>query len=107
MTPNEFALWLANSKPMTVIFEACSTSNYWKQRTASLGHDARLISPNLVASHESQIYGWRKNSKKDTSTSQREQELAAEVAKLKRQLAEQAEELEIVKKATYFSKNLK
>lgn len=49
--------------------------------------------------HESQIYGWRKNSKKDTNTSQREQELAAEVAKLKRQLAEQAEELEIVKKA--------
>ncbi len=60
--------------------------------------------------HESQIYGWRKNSKKDTNTSQREQEqeLAAEVAKLKRQLAEQAEELEIVKKAaTYFAKNLK
>ncbi len=53
--------------------------------------------------HESQIYAWRKNSKKDTNTSQREQELAAEVAKLKRQLAEQAEELEIVKKAaTYF-----
>lgn len=50
MTPNEFALWLANSKPMTVIFEACRTSNYWKQRTASLGHDARLISPNFVAS---------------------------------------------------------
>ena len=51
--------------------------------------------------HESQIYGWRKNSKKDTNTSQREQELAAEVVKLKlklkRQLAEQAEELEIVK----------
>ena len=57
--------------------------------------------------HESQIYGWRKNSKKDTNTSQREQELAAEVAKLKRQLAEQAEELEIVKKAaTYFAKSL-
>lgn len=49
--------------------------------------------------HESQIYGWRKNSKKDTNAGQREQELAAEVAKLKRQLAEQAEELEIIKKA--------
>ncbi len=56
--------------------------------------------------HESQIYGWRKAVKKDTTTSQRE--LAAEVAKLKRQLAEQAEELDIVKKAaTYFAKNLK
>ncbi len=51
--------------------------------------------------HESQIYGWRKNSKKDTNTSQREQELSVEVAKLKRQLAEQAEELEIVKKGRY------
>ena len=58
--------------------------------------------------HESQIYGWRKAAKSDTSTSQREKDLAAEVAKLKRQLAEQAEELDRVKKAaTYFAKNLK
>jgi len=58
--------------------------------------------------HESQIYGWRKAAKKDTSTTQREQELTTEVAKLKRQLAEQAEELDIVKKtATYSAKNLK
>ncbi len=53
--------------------------------------------------HESQIYGWRKAAKKDPSTSQREKDLAAEVAKLKRQLAKQAEKLDIVKKAaTYF-----
>ncbi len=58
--------------------------------------------------HESQIYGWRKNSKKNTNTTRREQDLAAEVAKLKKQLAEQAEELAVVKKAaTYFAKNLK
>ena len=58
--------------------------------------------------HESQIYGWRKVAKKDSTTTQREQELAVEVAKLKRQLAEQAEEVEILKKAaTYFAKNLK
>ncbi len=56
---------------------------------------------------ESQVYAWRKTVKKGTTTSQREQDLAAEVAKLKRQLAEQAEELGIVKKATYFAKNLK
>lgn len=30
--------------------------------------------------HESQIYGWWKNSKKDINTSEREQELATEVA---------------------------
>jgi transposase len=58
--------------------------------------------------HESQIYGWRKAAQKDTTTTQREKDLATEVAKLKRQLAEQAEELEIVKKAaTYFAKNQK
>ncbi|MFW0939351.1 IS3 family transposase [Vibrio parahaemolyticus] len=51
--------------------------------------------------HESQIYGWRKAVKKDTTTSQREQELASEVAKLKRQLAEQAEELDIGKKGRH------
>jgi transposase len=47
--------------------------------------------------HKSQIYGWRKSANKKSSTAEREKELAAEVAKLKRQLAEQAEELEIVK----------
>ncbi len=58
--------------------------------------------------NEPQIYGWRKATKKNSNISQREQELAVEVAKLKRLLAEQTEELEIVKKAaTYFAKNLK
>ncbi|MCX8834550.1 IS3-like element ISVpa2 family transposase [Vibrio parahaemolyticus] len=51
--------------------------------------------------HESQLYGWRKAAKKDTSTSQREKDLAAEVAKLKRQLAEQTEELDIGKKGRH------
>ncbi|WP_281881426.1 IS3 family transposase [Vibrio nigripulchritudo] len=51
--------------------------------------------------HESQIYGWRKAAKKDSTTTQREQELAVEVAKLKRQLAEQAEEVEILKKGRH------
>ena len=51
--------------------------------------------------YESQIYDWRaklaKKAKK-ASTSQREAELAAEVAKLKGQLAEQAEDLAILKR---------
>ncbi|PMP40896.1 transposase [Vibrio splendidus] len=55
--------------------------------------------------HESRIYGWRKTTKKNSNISQREQEFSVEIAKLKRQLAEQAEELEIVKKAAaYFAK---
>ena len=58
--------------------------------------------------YESQIYDWRAKLAKKASTSQREAELAAEVAKLKRQLAEQVEDLAILKKAaTYFAKNQK
>lgn len=58
--------------------------------------------------YESQIYNWRSASAKKNSTSQREAELAAEVARLKRQLAEQSEDIAILKKAaTYFAKNQK
>jgi len=45
---------------------------------------------------------------KKSNTSAREAEQAAEMARLKRQLAEQAEDLAILKKAaTYFAKNQK
>jgi transposase len=50
MTPVQFSSLLATSKPMTIVFEACSTSNYWKQLALKYGHDARLISAKLVAS---------------------------------------------------------
>lgn len=50
MTPVQFSTWLATSQPMTIVFEACSTSNYWKQKALKYGHDARLISAKLVAS---------------------------------------------------------
>jgi|TARA_R110001583_G_scaffold30706_4_gene105807 transposase len=49
MTPDEFLCWLFKTKPATVIFEACSTSNYWKQKAFEAGHDARLISAKLVS----------------------------------------------------------
>ena len=49
MTPSEFIDFLVNAKSLTIIFEACGTSNYWKQKAISLGHDARLISAKLVA----------------------------------------------------------
>ena len=49
MTHNDFLLWLLNTKPTTIIFEACGTSNYWKQRAIEAGHEARLISAKLVA----------------------------------------------------------
>ena len=58
--------------------------------------------------HASQLYGWRSQARAKRDQSDLEQSLAAENARLKRQLAEQAEELAIVKKAaTYFAKSLK
>jgi len=49
MTHHEFLSWLFNTTPSTIIFEACGTSNYWKQKAIEAGHDARLISAKLVA----------------------------------------------------------
>lgn len=58
--------------------------------------------------YESQLYAWRSKLKNAHSSSEREQEMSAEIARLKRQLAEQAEELAILQKAaTYFAKRLK
>lgn len=53
--------------------------------------------------YESQLYAWRSKIQQQKTSSERENELAAENARLKRQLAEQAEELAILQKAaTYF-----
>jgi len=49
MTPTEFLCWLIHNKPATIIFEACGTSNYWRQKAIESGHDARLISAKLVS----------------------------------------------------------
>ncbi|ACT08995.1 transposase IS3/IS911 family protein [Dickeya chrysanthemi Ech1591] len=58
--------------------------------------------------YESQIYNWRSRQQQQLTSSERENGLAIENARLKRQLAEQAEELAILQKAaTYFAKRLK
>jgi transposase len=58
--------------------------------------------------HDSQLYGWRSKAWVKQDQSDLEQNLATENARLKRKLAEQAEELAIVKKAaTYFARSLK
>lgn len=49
MTHGEFLSWLFNFKPSTIIFEACSSSNYWRQKAIEAGHKAYLISAKLVA----------------------------------------------------------
>ena len=57
---------------------------------------------------ESQLYSWRSKARLSQDRSAVEERLLVENARLKRQLAEQAEELAIVKKAAaYFAKSLK
>jgi transposase len=58
--------------------------------------------------HESQLYNWRSKQQNQLSSSEREQEMSAEIARLNSQLAEQDEEQPIFQKAaTYFVKRLK
>lgn len=58
--------------------------------------------------NESQLYSWRVKNRLNQERSAVEELLALENARLKRQLAEQAEELAILKKAAaYFAKSLK
>lgn len=49
MSPVNFEHWLFNSSPLTIVFETCGASNYWKQRALKYGHDAHLISARLVS----------------------------------------------------------
>ena len=81
----------------------------FKQEAVNLGAKQGVSrAAKKLGVYESQIYDRRGKLAKKASTSQREAELAAEVAKFKRQLAEQAEDLAILKKAaTYFAKNQK
>jgi transposase len=58
--------------------------------------------------YPSQLYSWRTAINHKRTQGERESILATENARLKRQLAEKAEELEILKKAaTYFAKHQK
>jgi transposase len=57
--------------------------------------------------YDSPLYNWRAALQKKASTSQREVTLAAEVARLKRQLADQTEDLAILKKRQPTSRRTK
>ena len=46
---HEFLEWLFNTCETTIVFEACGTSNYWKQKAVEAGHAAHLISADLVS----------------------------------------------------------
>ncbi|VUS45839.1 hypothetical protein SB6423_04967 [Klebsiella pasteurii] len=85
-----------------------------KQHTPEFRNEALKLAERIgvaareLSLYESQLYAWRSKQQQQLTSSERETELAAENARLKRQLAEQAEELAILQKAaTYFAKRLK
>ncbi len=49
MTHHDFLEWLFKTRSTTIFFEACGTSNYWKQKAIEAGHAAHLISAELVS----------------------------------------------------------
>jgi transposase len=89
---------------------ASTTKKIRKQHSPEFRQEALKLAERIgvAALYESQLYNWRSKQQQQLSSSERENEFAAENARLKRQLAEQAEELAILQKAaTYFAKRLK
>ncbi len=81
---------------------------YKDEALALADHDGASAAARELGLEPSQLYQWRAKAQLQQSASAREQALAEENARLKRQLAEKSEELEIAKKAAvYFAKRLK
>ena len=43
-----FAAWAANLPPCTIAMEACSSAHYWARTLSALGHQVKLLAPDLV-----------------------------------------------------------
>lgn len=84
-------------------------SDEYKQESLKLAAQVGVAkAAKQLGLHESQLYDWRKQSQHAQSVSEREANLATENARLKRQLAQQAEELTLLKNAaSYFAQQLK
>lgn len=75
-----------------------------KQHTPEFRDETLKLAERIVAAaaarqlslYESQLYTWRSKQQQQMTSSERESELAAESARLKRQLAERDEELAIL-----------
>ena len=87
-----------------------------KQHTPEFRHEALKLAERIgvaaaareLSLYESQLYNWQSKQQNQHSSSEREQEMSAVIARLKCQLAEWDEELTILQKAaTSFAKRLK
>ena len=95
---------------------ASTTKKPRKQHTPEFRQEALKLAERIgVAAaarelnlYESQLYNWRSKQQNQLSSSDREQAMPAEIAHLKRPLAEGDEELAILQKAAaYFARRLK
>ncbi|WP_096325414.1 IS3 family transposase [Kosakonia sacchari] len=85
---------------------APTTKKPRKQHSPEFRHEALKLAGRIgvaaaareLSLYESQLYAWRSKQQQQMTSSERENELAAENARLKRQVAEQAEELAILPK---------
>ncbi|EAZ7904872.1 IS3 family transposase [Salmonella enterica] len=85
---------------------ASTTKKPRKQHTPEFRQEALKLAERIgVAAaarelnlYESQLYNWRSKQQNQLSSSEREQDMSAEIARLKRQLAERDEELAILQK---------
>ncbi|EQC0635944.1 IS3 family transposase [Salmonella enterica] len=85
---------------------ASTTKKPRKQHTPEFRQEALKLAERIgVAAaarelnlYESQLYNWRSKQQNQLSSSEREQKMSAEIARLKRQLAERDEELAILQK---------
>lgn len=93
-----------------------TTKKPGKQHTPEFRQEALKLAERIgvaaaareLSLYESQLYNWRSKQQNQLSSSEREQEMSAEIVRLNRQLAERDEELAILQKAaTYFAKRLK
>lgn len=80
----------------------------FKQEALSLSDSAGVPeAASTLGVAPSQLYSWRHKANTDNAKDQADASLSAEVAKLKRQLAEKEMEVALLKKASaYFAKNL-
>jgi transposase len=84
-------------------------SDVYKAETLSLAEKIGVsVAAKQLGLHDAQLYSWRSKTRLRQETCAAEDPLRIENARLKKQLAEQAEELAIIKKAAaFFAKSLK
>ncbi|ECC3762685.1 IS3 family transposase [Salmonella enterica] len=86
---------------------ASTTKKPRKQHTPEFRQEALKLAERIEVAaaarelnlYESQLHNWRSKQQNQLSSSEREQEMSAEITRLKRQLAERDEELAILQKA--------